>query len=51
MRIDSRTVSVGATIALGALLGLGLGVVVGLTTDIPLARGALGGRLSRRGGT
>jgi uncharacterized membrane protein len=57
MRIDSRTVSVGATIALGALLGVALGVVVGLTTDIPLAPeaglvlGALGGRLSRRGDT
>jgi hypothetical protein len=30
-------VSVGARIAVGALVGLGLGVLVSLTTDVPLA--------------
>ena len=30
-------VSVGATIALGAVLGLALGIIVSVTTDLPLA--------------
>jgi hypothetical protein len=30
-------VSVGATIALGAVLGLALGIIVSVTTDVPLA--------------
>ncbi|HEY0363346.1 MAG TPA: hypothetical protein VGC83_13795 [Solirubrobacteraceae bacterium] len=46
--------SVGATIALGAVLGLALGVIVGVTTDLPLAPeaglvlGGVVGWLSRR---
>jgi hypothetical protein len=46
--------SVGIAIALGAVLGLALGIVVSLTTDVPLAPeaglalGALAGWLSRR---
>ena len=46
--------SVGAAIAVGAVLGLALGIVVSLTTDLPLAPeiglalGALAGWLSRR---
>jgi hypothetical protein len=46
--------SVGAAIGLGAVLGLALGIVVSVTTDIPLAPevglvlGALVGWLSRR---
>ena len=46
--------STGAAIAVGAVTGLALGIVVSLTTDIPLAPevglllGALGGWLSRR---
>jgi hypothetical protein len=42
-------VSVGATIALGALLGLALGIIVSVTTDLPLAPEAglvLGGVVS-----
>jgi hypothetical protein len=30
-------VSVGATIALGAVLGLALGIIVSVTTEVPLA--------------
>jgi hypothetical protein len=47
-------VSVGAAIGLGAVLGLALGIVVSVTTDIPLAPevglvlGPLVGWLSRR---
>jgi hypothetical protein len=47
-------VSVGAAIGLGALLGVALGIVVSVTTDLPLAPeaglvlGALVGWLSRR---
>jgi ribose/xylose/arabinose/galactoside ABC-type transport system permease subunit len=46
--------SVGAVIALGAVLGLALGIVVSVTTEVPfapevgLALGALVGWLSRR---
>jgi uncharacterized membrane protein len=49
-------VSLGAAIALGAVSGLALGVLVSVTTDIPLAPeigvavGALLGWLSRREG-
>ena len=47
-------VSVGATIALGAVLGLALGIIVGVTSDLPLAPeaglvlGGVVGWLSRR---
>jgi hypothetical protein len=46
--------SIGVAIAVGAVLGLALGIVVSVTTDIPLAPegglvlGALAGWLSRR---
>jgi hypothetical protein len=46
--------SVGAAILLGAVIGLALGILISLTTDIPLAPeaglalGALVGWLSRR---
>jgi hypothetical protein len=46
--------SIGVAIAVGALVGLALGIVVSVSTDIPLAPevglllGALGGWLSRR---
>jgi hypothetical protein len=46
--------SVGAAIALGAVTGLALGVLISVTTDVPLAPelglglGALLGWLSRR---
>jgi hypothetical protein len=46
--------SVGAAIALGAVLGLALGILVSLSTDVPFAPeaglilGALVGWLSRR---
>ena len=46
--------SIGAAIAVGAVTGLALGIVVSLTTDIPLAPevglllGALGGWLVGR---
>jgi hypothetical protein len=49
-------VGVGAAIGVGAVLGLALGIVVGVTTDIPLAPeaglvlGALLGWLWRREG-
>ena len=48
--------SLGAAIALGAVIGLALGILVSVTTDIPLAPeiglvlGALVGWLSRRDG-
>jgi hypothetical protein len=48
--------SIGAAIALGAVLGLALGIVVSVTTDVPLAPegglvlGALLGWLTRRRG-
>jgi hypothetical protein len=48
-------VSVGTRIAVGALVGLGLGVLVSLTTDVPLAPelglvfGAVAAWLSARG--
>jgi hypothetical protein len=47
-------VSIGAAIAIGAVTGLALGIVVSLTTDVPLAPelgvllGALAGWLLRR---
>ena len=47
---------VGAAIAVGALVGLALGIVVSVITDVPLAPevglvlGGLVGWLSRRGG-
>jgi hypothetical protein len=47
-------VSVGAAIAVGAVVGIALGIVVSVTTDLPLAPevglglGALVGWLSRR---
>jgi hypothetical protein len=46
--------SIGVAIAVGAVVGLALGIVVSVSTDIPLAPevglllGALGGWLSRR---
>ncbi|MFL5975807.1 MAG: hypothetical protein ACJ76G_11785 [Solirubrobacterales bacterium] len=46
--------SIGPAIAVGAVIGLALGIVVSLITDVPLAPevglvlGALGGWLSRR---
>ena len=46
--------SIGLAIEVGAVTGLALGIVIGLTTDVPLAPevglvvGALGGWLSRR---
>jgi hypothetical protein len=49
-------VNVGAAIALGAVLGLAIGIVVSVTTDVPFAPeaglilGALLGWLSRRDG-
>ena len=47
-------VSIGATIALGAVLGLALGIIVSVTTEVPLAPeaglvlGGVVGWLSRR---
>lgn len=46
--------SIGAAIAVGAVTGLALGILVSLTTDVPLAPevglvlGALAGWLARR---
>jgi hypothetical protein len=46
--------SIGAAVAVGAVIGLALGIVISLTTDIPLAPeaglalGALAGWLARR---
>jgi hypothetical protein len=48
--------SIGAAIAVGAVTGLALGIVISLITDVPLAPeaglvlGALAGWLSRREG-
>lgn len=47
---------IGPAIAVGAVIGLALGIVISLTIDVPLAPevglvlGALGGWLSRRDG-
>jgi hypothetical protein len=47
-------VSIGAAIAIGAVIGLALGILVSVTTDVPLAPeaglllGALVGWFSRR---
>ena len=52
-----RGMSVGAAIVIGAAIGLALGIVVSLTTDLPLAPeiglalGALIAWFSRRGGS
>jgi hypothetical protein len=49
--------SMGAAIAVGAVTGLALGIVISLTTDVPLAPevglalGALAGWLARRNRT
>jgi hypothetical protein len=49
-------VSIGAAIAVGAVMGLAVGILVSVTTDVPLAPeaglalGALVGWLSRRKG-
>jgi hypothetical protein len=49
--------TVGAAIALGGVIGLALGILISLTTDVPLAPeaglvlGAVVGWLSRRGRT
>jgi hypothetical protein len=54
---DLSRPSVGAAIAIGAVIGLALGIVVSVTTDVPLAPegglvlGALVGWLWRRSGT
>lgn len=54
MAIHSRRMGVGAAIAVGAVLGLALGILVSVTTDLPfapeagLALGALLGWLLRR---
>ena len=51
---DTAEMSVGTAIALGAVLGLALGIVVSVSTDVPFAPevglvlGALIGWLSRR---
>jgi len=50
----SSGMSRGATVAIGAVIGLVAGIVVSVTTDLPLAPeagavvGALGGWVSRR---
>jgi hypothetical protein len=47
--------STGAAIGVGAVIGLALGILISVTTDVPLAPevglvlGALAGWLSRRG--
>ena len=52
--IDSRRVRIGTAIGLGAVIGLALGILVSVTTDLPLAPeaglvlGALLGWLLRR---
>jgi hypothetical protein len=52
-----RRMPVGAAIVVGAVIGLALGILVSVTTDIPLAPeaglviGALAGWLSRRSGS
>jgi len=52
-----RAMSVGVAIALGAVVGLALGILVSVTTDVPLAPevglalGALVGWMARRDGS
>ena len=54
MKDHEASMSLGATIVLGAVIGLALGILVSVTTDIPLAPevglvlGALVGWISRR---
>jgi hypothetical protein len=54
LRFRLARMSIGAAIAVGAVTGLALGIVISLTTDVPLAPeaglvlGALGGWLWRR---
>jgi len=54
MMDHETSMSLGATIALGAVIGLALGILVSVTTDVPLAPevglalGALVGWISRR---
>jgi hypothetical protein len=51
-----RRLPVGAAVAVGAVIGLALGIVVSVTTDVPLAPevglvlGGLVGWLAHRGG-
>ena len=54
MMDHETSMSLGATIVLGAVIGLALGILVSVTTDVPLAPevglvlGALVGWISRR---
>jgi hypothetical protein len=54
MMDHESSMSLGATIVLGAVIGLALGILVSVTTDVPLAPevglglGALVGWISRR---
>jgi hypothetical protein len=54
MMDHETSMSLGATIVLGAVIGLALGILVSVTTDVPLAPevglglGALIGWISRR---
>jgi hypothetical protein len=52
--VEGTAMSAGAAIGVGAVIGLALGILLGVTTDVPLAPeaglvlGALVGWLSRR---
>jgi hypothetical protein len=54
MMDHETSMSLGATIVLGAVIGLALGILLSVTTDVPLAPevgfglGALAGWISRR---